>query len=86
MYVTHVHISLSVSDLKLKVWNSVVLVIGVVAFISGVIIAVVLGTLLCLRIKRSNGEYACALYNYYNYMVQVSACMYTGPTKYSKSL
>ena len=62
MYVTQVHISLSVSDLKLKVWNIVVLVIGVVAFISGVIIAVVLGTLLCLRVKRSNGEYACALH------------------------
>ena len=71
MYVTQVHISLSVSDLKLKVWNIVVLVIGVVAFISGVIIAVVLETLLCLRVKRSNGEYACALYTY-NYIITIT--------------
>ena len=66
---THVHVSMFVSiyiyvciiitvcDGKLPVWNIALIVLGVICFIAGVVIAVILVVLLFLRVKRSDGMF-----------------------------
>ena len=53
----YIHVCITVCDGKLPVWNIALIVLGVICFFAGVVIAVILVVLLLLRVKRSDGMF-----------------------------
>ena len=53
----YIHVCITVCDGRLPVWNIALIVLGVICFIAGVVIAVILIVLLFLRVTHSDGMF-----------------------------